>query len=278
MFSVADCAGLHGHIKVSPADGTVYVPLGNCVETETDGGRAGRRGVAGQRADVECRSACHPAKPAPGIRLSVSAKPERCTSAMGTMATESRESRCRGTRAGRGPSAPIWARSTASSASRSRRWSPATMAARRSRSWARRTRAKRWAAARVSKARGSCTSPRPTTAERRGSRSTRPETIRSSAATSVTPASVVRRLRIRGTCSTSWTCRSTAAGASWSPTPTGASAPACIAGVDKNGDGFLDARDNDARGQSRHREAIGRTRAVRGSSIRRCRRRPHRRS
>ncbi len=41
MFSVADCAGLHGHIKVSPADGTVYVPLGNCVETETDGGQQG---------------------------------------------------------------------------------------------------------------------------------------------------------------------------------------------------------------------------------------------
>ena len=41
MFSIADCAGLHGHIKVSPADGTVYVPLGNCVETETDGGEQG---------------------------------------------------------------------------------------------------------------------------------------------------------------------------------------------------------------------------------------------
>lgn len=26
MFTVADCAGLHGHLKVSPADGTVYVP------------------------------------------------------------------------------------------------------------------------------------------------------------------------------------------------------------------------------------------------------------
>ena len=26
MFAVTDCAGLHGHIKVSPADGTVYVP------------------------------------------------------------------------------------------------------------------------------------------------------------------------------------------------------------------------------------------------------------
>jgi hypothetical protein len=26
MFAATDCAGLHGHIKVSPADGTVYVP------------------------------------------------------------------------------------------------------------------------------------------------------------------------------------------------------------------------------------------------------------
>ena len=26
MFAVTDCAGLHGHIKVSPADGTAYVP------------------------------------------------------------------------------------------------------------------------------------------------------------------------------------------------------------------------------------------------------------
>jgi len=26
MFAITDCAGLHGHIKVSPADGTVYVP------------------------------------------------------------------------------------------------------------------------------------------------------------------------------------------------------------------------------------------------------------
>jgi hypothetical protein len=26
MFTAADCAGLHGHVKVSPADGTVYVP------------------------------------------------------------------------------------------------------------------------------------------------------------------------------------------------------------------------------------------------------------
>ena len=29
MFTVADCAGLHGHIKVAP-DGTVYVPDKGC--------------------------------------------------------------------------------------------------------------------------------------------------------------------------------------------------------------------------------------------------------
>ncbi len=41
MFTIADCAGIHGHIKVSPADGTVYVPLGNCVETAPGGGEQG---------------------------------------------------------------------------------------------------------------------------------------------------------------------------------------------------------------------------------------------
>ncbi len=30
MFTVADCSGLHGHVKVSPADGTVYVPDKGC--------------------------------------------------------------------------------------------------------------------------------------------------------------------------------------------------------------------------------------------------------
>src|SRR5438067_3659543 len=30
MFTIADCAGLHGHVKVSPADGTVYVPDKGC--------------------------------------------------------------------------------------------------------------------------------------------------------------------------------------------------------------------------------------------------------
>lgn len=30
MYTIADCAGLHGHIKVSPVDGSAYVPLGNC--------------------------------------------------------------------------------------------------------------------------------------------------------------------------------------------------------------------------------------------------------
>jgi hypothetical protein len=30
MFAITDCAGLHGHIKVSPADGTVYVPDKGC--------------------------------------------------------------------------------------------------------------------------------------------------------------------------------------------------------------------------------------------------------
>ena len=84
------------------------------------------------------------------------------------------------------------------------------------------------------------------TAEPRGSLSTRPETTRSSAATSATLASVVRRLRIRGTCSTSWTCRSTRRGRILVAYADGCVSPACIAGADRNGDGFLDARDNDA--------------------------------
>jgi hypothetical protein len=30
MYTLANCAGLHGHIDVSPVDGTAYVPLGSC--------------------------------------------------------------------------------------------------------------------------------------------------------------------------------------------------------------------------------------------------------
>ena len=30
MFTIADCAGLHGHVKVSPADGTAFVPDKGC--------------------------------------------------------------------------------------------------------------------------------------------------------------------------------------------------------------------------------------------------------
>ena len=30
MYAINECAGLHGHIKVSPVDGSVYVPLGSC--------------------------------------------------------------------------------------------------------------------------------------------------------------------------------------------------------------------------------------------------------
>jgi len=30
MYAINDCGGLHGHIKVSPKDGAVYVPVGNC--------------------------------------------------------------------------------------------------------------------------------------------------------------------------------------------------------------------------------------------------------
>ncbi len=30
MYAITDCAGLHGHVKVSPADGTVYVPNVGC--------------------------------------------------------------------------------------------------------------------------------------------------------------------------------------------------------------------------------------------------------
>jgi hypothetical protein len=39
MYTIADCAGIHGHIKVSPADGTVYVPLGNCSEPQAGRGQ-----------------------------------------------------------------------------------------------------------------------------------------------------------------------------------------------------------------------------------------------
>ncbi len=30
MYTLADCSGIHGHIKVSPVDGAVYVPLRSC--------------------------------------------------------------------------------------------------------------------------------------------------------------------------------------------------------------------------------------------------------
>jgi hypothetical protein len=39
MYSIVDCAGIHGHIKVSPRDGTVYVPLGNCDEPQAGVGQ-----------------------------------------------------------------------------------------------------------------------------------------------------------------------------------------------------------------------------------------------
>lgn len=39
MYSLLDCSGIHGHIKVSPTDGTVYVPLRSCSETEPGGGQ-----------------------------------------------------------------------------------------------------------------------------------------------------------------------------------------------------------------------------------------------
>lgn len=32
MYALNDCAGIHGHIKVSPVDGTAYVPVGSCTE------------------------------------------------------------------------------------------------------------------------------------------------------------------------------------------------------------------------------------------------------
>jgi hypothetical protein len=43
MYTIADCAGIHGHIKVSPVNGTAYVPLRSCggqqaVAVSTDGG------------------------------------------------------------------------------------------------------------------------------------------------------------------------------------------------------------------------------------------------
>src|SRR5258708_20181855 len=30
MYTLVDCGGLHGHVKVSPTDGTVYVPNKGC--------------------------------------------------------------------------------------------------------------------------------------------------------------------------------------------------------------------------------------------------------
>ena len=39
MYTLADCAGIHGHIKVSPVDGTVYIPLGNCSEPVAGSGQ-----------------------------------------------------------------------------------------------------------------------------------------------------------------------------------------------------------------------------------------------
>lgn len=44
MYTAADCTGLHGHVKVSPADGTVYVPPRACAVAGVplvNGGNAG---------------------------------------------------------------------------------------------------------------------------------------------------------------------------------------------------------------------------------------------
>ena len=43
MYSLLDCGGLHGHVKVAPNDGTVYVPNKSCggnqaVAVSEDGG------------------------------------------------------------------------------------------------------------------------------------------------------------------------------------------------------------------------------------------------
>ena len=46
MYSIADCAGIHGHIKVSPVDGTAYVPLASCAGLVTTSPRPGNQAVA----------------------------------------------------------------------------------------------------------------------------------------------------------------------------------------------------------------------------------------
>ena len=37
MYSIAHCGGIHGHIRVSPVDGTAYVPLGSCAGPASPG-------------------------------------------------------------------------------------------------------------------------------------------------------------------------------------------------------------------------------------------------
>jgi hypothetical protein len=44
MYSIAHCGGIHGHIKVSPVDGTAYVPLGSCAGPLSPG--VGQQAVA----------------------------------------------------------------------------------------------------------------------------------------------------------------------------------------------------------------------------------------
>lgn len=44
MYTIANCSGLHGHIKVSPVDGTAYVPLGSCSGVAAPG--TGQQAVA----------------------------------------------------------------------------------------------------------------------------------------------------------------------------------------------------------------------------------------
>lgn len=40
MYTIADCGGLHGHIKVSPTSGAAFVPVGNCAGTLARGQQA----------------------------------------------------------------------------------------------------------------------------------------------------------------------------------------------------------------------------------------------
>lgn len=46
MYTIADCAGIHGHIKVSPVDGTAYVPLASCAGLVSTAPRPGNQAVA----------------------------------------------------------------------------------------------------------------------------------------------------------------------------------------------------------------------------------------